>query len=546
MNTIFVQIASYRDSELLPTIRDCIAKASFPDLLRFGICWQHAPEDTWDQLDDYINDPRFRIMDVKWQDSKGLGWARQRTQTLWQDEKFTLQLDSHHRFIQGWDTELIEMMAMTGSAKPILTSYAAPYNPGEPLDKPGPYKMVGTTFSSYGTILFYPHLIPTPEIYTKPIPARFVSGHFFFTLGQHCKEYKYDPEIYFAGDEISLSIRSFTLGYDIFHPHKHVVWHQYIRAQSKKHWDDFNATSKQQGKTSDAWHELDEVSKKRLRQMLREEDNHQHLGEYTLGMVRSHADYEKYAGISFRHRKLHPNTMNGIAPPVGLTPEEWLVGNQSYSLPLTIPREWGSSILCILDKTGNELYRQQVTPSQAITTVEFSASSIPDRWTFNNNTVILGKTSDAVDPKPQIESFTEVSSSPVSNPPIETSSPTSPIDSSPTSPIDSSPTSPIDSSPTESSSPTSPIDSSPIDSSPPIGSTSPTSPTDYSPTTPTTPIDSYSPIEYSSPVSNSSASSSYDPFMPQIPIQMHPIGYSILQKPIRQRVVISKINPWFR
>ena len=40
MDTIFVQIASYRDPQLLPTLRDCIAKATRPDLLRFGVCWQ--------------------------------------------------------------------------------------------------------------------------------------------------------------------------------------------------------------------------------------------------------------------------------------------------------------------------------------------------------------------------------------------------------------------------------------------------------------------------------------------------------------------------
>ena len=400
METIFVQIASYRDSELLPTIKDCIAKARYPDRLRFGICWQHAPEDHWDNLDEFKSDPRFRIMDVPWQQSKGLGWARSHTQKLWRGETYTLQLDSHHRFIQGWDTELIDMMAMTGSAKPILTSYAAPYTPGEPMDNPVPYKMVGTTFSSYGTILFYPHVIPNPEQYTKPIPARFVSGHFFFTLGIHCQEYKYDPEIYFAGDEISLSIRSFTLGYDLFHPHKHVVWHQYIRAQSKKHWDDFNSNSKQNGTTSDAWHELDEVSKKRLRQMLREEDNHVDLGEYTLGRVRSHADYEKYAGISFKHRKLHPSTMRGETPPVGLASSEWLSGSQTYSLQLAIPRTWASSsVLGIYDEHDLELYKNTLTPHQAITQVDFTASSIPYKWTYDGHTIILGMTKDAFEPE---------------------------------------------------------------------------------------------------------------------------------------------------
>ena len=129
--TIFIQIASYRDPELRPTIADCIQKAAFPDRLRFGICWQHALEDVWDNLDDYKQDARFTIMDVDWNESKGLGWARHRTQKLWKGEDYTMQIDSHHRFIQNWDEECIFMMKQTGSLKPILTTYGAPYTPGQ-------------------------------------------------------------------------------------------------------------------------------------------------------------------------------------------------------------------------------------------------------------------------------------------------------------------------------------------------------------------------------------------------------------------------------
>jgi hypothetical protein len=307
--TIFIQIASYRDPELLPTIRDCISKAKFPDQLTFGICWQHDPSDRWDQLEEFHNDKRFRIMDVHWKESKGLGWARQRTQQLYQGETYTMQLDSHHRFIPYWDEELITMLTslqQQGYSKPILTTYGAPYTPGEPLVDPGPYQMVGKRFSPYGTILFFPETFREQDKKSVgPIRARFVSGHFFFTLGQHCGEYLYDPEIYFAGDEISLSIRSFTLGYDLFHPHKTILWHEYTRKGRVKHWDD-----------TPEWHILDEKSKKRLRHLLQEEDNNINLGAFCLGKIRSHSDYEKYAGICFKKRKLHPYVVDGIPPTI--------------------------------------------------------------------------------------------------------------------------------------------------------------------------------------------------------------------------------------
>ena len=64
--TIFVQIASYRDPELLHTIKDALDKASNPNRLVFGICWQHSIEDKWDSLDLYKDDSRFRIIDVNY------------------------------------------------------------------------------------------------------------------------------------------------------------------------------------------------------------------------------------------------------------------------------------------------------------------------------------------------------------------------------------------------------------------------------------------------------------------------------------------------
>jgi Glycosyltransferase (GlcNAc) len=211
---IYIQIAAYKDPELAPTIKDCLATARFKRDLRFGICWQRSEDDQC--LKPYKKDKRFRIDTVPWQESKGLCSARSRIQGMYEGEDYTLQLDSHHRFAQDWDVQLIEFMELTGSGKPLLTSYAGMYRPKDNRKiNTDPYKMVADRFTPGGTILFRPHGIEGWRELQKPIRARFVSGHFFFTLGQHCTEYKYDPNLYFAGDEISLAIRSFTLGYDL-------------------------------------------------------------------------------------------------------------------------------------------------------------------------------------------------------------------------------------------------------------------------------------------------------------------------------------------
>jgi hypothetical protein len=341
---IFVQIASYRDPELIPTIKDCISKAKYPERLTFGICWQHSEEDEWDNLDEFKDNEAFTIMDVKWNESKGLCWARHHIQKMYKGEEYTMQIDSHHRFVENWDEEMIEMLKLTGSKKPILTAYAGMYDPKEnKLLNFEPYKMVPDKFTPGGTILFYPHNIENWEQLNKPIPARFVSGHFFFTIGKHCEEYHYDPNIYFAGDEISLSIRSYTLGYDLFHPHRLLIWHEYTREGRTKHWTDFSSETKEAGLVEKPWWEMDNESKRRLRHMLQEEDNDIDLEHYGLGTFRSHRSYELYAGINFHKRKLHPNAIKGINPPTTFEDDDetWIYEVVTdYSLSLNWENRW--------------------------------------------------------------------------------------------------------------------------------------------------------------------------------------------------------------
>lgn len=315
MDKIFVQIASYRDAELIPTIKDCLEKAKYPQRLTFGICFQH---DETESLSEYENDSRFKIISVHWTESKGLGWARNKIRDLWNGEKYTLQLDSHMRFAENWDEELIEMFKQTGVEKPIITSYPASYNPiTNELGTEPPNMISGRYFTDFGTIMLAPEPIKNYQQLKSPIAARFVAGGYNFTLGIHCKEYKYDPQIYFRGDEISLSLRSYTLGYDLFHPHKVLIWHEYVREGKPKHWGDFNKLAKDEGKIDIEWNELDNISQKRIRKLLRQiDDSNIDLGEYNIGNVRSFEDYEHYAGIKFSDKKLHPATIKELIPPI--------------------------------------------------------------------------------------------------------------------------------------------------------------------------------------------------------------------------------------
>ena len=308
---IFIQIASYRDPELLPTLKDCISKAKFPENLVFSISWQHSNDDEWDNLNEFSGDTRFKIVDIDHKDSKGACWARNQLQQNYDGEEYTLQLDSHHRFIENWDEELIIMyedLRNKGYEKPLLTSYISSFNPDNDPDgrMMVPWKMNFDRFIPEGAVFFLPASINNHKELTEPIPARFYSAHFAFTTGQFVKEVPHDPEYYFHGEEISIAVRAYTWGYDLFHPHKIVAWHEYTRKGRTKQWDDDKSWTTKNSKSHLRNRKLFEMDG-----LVKDID----FGVYDFGKVRTLEDYERYAGISFKKRAVQKYTLdNNVAP----------------------------------------------------------------------------------------------------------------------------------------------------------------------------------------------------------------------------------------
>jgi len=67
---IFVQLASYRDPQLIPTIEDMLANAKRPKNLVIAIARQYSDEDGFDDLSSYKKDKRFKILDIPHLESK--------------------------------------------------------------------------------------------------------------------------------------------------------------------------------------------------------------------------------------------------------------------------------------------------------------------------------------------------------------------------------------------------------------------------------------------------------------------------------------------
>lgn len=316
MQTILVHLPAYREPELVPTIKDALANAEFPQRIHFGICRQYNPDDKFDNVDEFRDDPRFKIWDLHYVQAKGLPYARAIiNDKLLTDEDFVCQLDSHHRFTKNWDSTLIEWYNIKKSQgyNPLICGYLPYYDPfNDPAGRTmEPWLSEAASFYPFGTIFIRPCGIPNWQQLTEPFPARFLSGHFCFGPNKWAKEVRHDPDLYFSGEEINLTVRSYTHGYDLFHPHRNIIWHATMRTERDGIliWDD-------QAKRGDPmfWKQQD-IARAKIRQLLRTEDNGFDLTGYDLGTVRTLRDYEKYAGIHFKKRSFQKYTVDHGFPP---------------------------------------------------------------------------------------------------------------------------------------------------------------------------------------------------------------------------------------
>ena len=295
-NKIFIQIASYRDPELVPTIKSLIDNAKWPQNLVFSIANQYHPDDEW-HLDAFRFNNRFKIIDILASESKGACYARNLLQQAYNGEEWTLQIDSHMRFAQNWDQILIDMwtgLHNSGVSKPLITTYLPQYDPeNDPEGRVNePWFMSFRTWTPEGVLLYNSCLANGRDL-SSPVPTYFYSAHFAFTKGDFVKEVPHDPELYFHGEECSIAARAWTWGYDLFHPHTLIAWHEYTRSHRVKHWDD-----------NKEWWKLDHKSKLRYNYLVGQKRPRKPItwGPYGWGPIRDFADYAKVSGIDFKKR----------------------------------------------------------------------------------------------------------------------------------------------------------------------------------------------------------------------------------------------------
>ena len=122
-DSIFVTIASYRDSECAPTILDLYSKARYPRAISVGIAVQHdAKEDAscipkeflssnenCQTLFGFCPTDNIRTRIVSHKDAKGPTFGRYLGMLMYRGERYIFMMDSHNRFVTHWDFIIVNM-----------------------------------------------------------------------------------------------------------------------------------------------------------------------------------------------------------------------------------------------------------------------------------------------------------------------------------------------------------------------------------------------------------------------------------------------------
>lgn len=361
-DSIFLSLASFREHLLKDTLVYAFDNAKYPDKLFIGAVVQNCfgkvnPDGTIDAsgqpcktgrqvigknkngqdmtkvsdapvdkngIEDFCMDPKYekyckqgqiRVLYVHETESLGPAMARYHASKLWGGETYFVQTDSHLQFAVEWDEKYRnEFKAAKSYPKVVLSSYPPGFSPGNgntvretpgarlcycetKVEDPNPIVRINTGRSYNGSE-------------PRPTQIPFIAAGFFFTRAEFLVDIPFDPFIpwCFMGEEIALSMRAWTHGWDIYAPRKNLIAHQYRpgRMGLPKFWGSVGRLYGRPGMNN----KLQGTVIKRIKHMTGYPDatldkiNESNIGfvlenidQYGLGTTRSREEYMKFAGL---------------------------------------------------------------------------------------------------------------------------------------------------------------------------------------------------------------------------------------------------------
>lgn len=164
----------------------------------------------------------------------GLCAGRLNSLSFYNKQDYCLQLDAHMLFEKNWDTKIIRAYEEIKNKyeKPVISTYVPWWSiSGDVINH----------YSNDSEAVCYPMTINKdignaegyPKLTTEPFnwednrykEHALVTGHFIFSEPSIIEDVSPDPQIMFGGDEITLALRLWTRGYQIFTIKSPIVWH---------------------------------------------------------------------------------------------------------------------------------------------------------------------------------------------------------------------------------------------------------------------------------------------------------------------------------
>lgn len=311
--TIFVAMIAYREPECHPTLANMFKQAVIPERVFAGVCQQNflpagSEEDcAVIRLPPKLQ-PNVRLVQMNSTKATGVAPARAVASGQYGGQNYWLQIDGHSRFDYGWDQRLIDELEKLKkcSPNPVISTYP----PGiEMIDDSEDAKKTATysricngTFEGGplgGMFRFAGGAYPANGFAVR-VP--FAAGGFMFGPGTVLRDIAFDSNLpfMFDGEEVMLSVRLFTHGYDVFAPSTHVVYHRYINYGGRK----VNVFVDHAGTD---WRDQAINSTKRaayllgITEELPPEGYRQELEKYGPGKVRTMAEWAAWSGVDFKN-----------------------------------------------------------------------------------------------------------------------------------------------------------------------------------------------------------------------------------------------------
>eukprot|EP00547_Thalassionema_nitzschioides_P000142 CAMPEP_0194211782 /NCGR_PEP_ID=MMETSP0156-20130528/11154_1 /TAXON_ID=33649 /ORGANISM="Thalassionema nitzschioides, Strain L26-B" /LENGTH=564 /DNA_ID=CAMNT_0038939439 /DNA_START=49 /DNA_END=1743 /DNA_ORIENTATION=- len=253
--TIYFAIASYRDFQCRQTLETAFLRAKNPRRIRVGVVDQivHGEDPACNEpIKPCDTDPhqalclyqdQIDVYEMPAALSVGPVFARHIGHRLYRGEYYYTQSDAHVSYTQHWDADIISQMEATHNDMAVLTTYLTDVQgsispEGASLRHTRPI-MCNTDYEGGAQGQHLRHLSQperVPSIHGSPQMQPYWAAGYSFSRGHFVVNVPYDlyQPMIFQGEEMSIGIRGFTVGYDFYAPERSVCFHHYATGANAK------------------------------------------------------------------------------------------------------------------------------------------------------------------------------------------------------------------------------------------------------------------------------------------------------------------------